>query len=397
MFVSVILRVAARGDGVTADGRFFALAAPGDSIGDDGSIIPGPHHAEPPCRHFPTCGGCQLQHLDDASYAEFLTDRVAVALSGQQLESPILPPHISPPFSRRRASLRAERRGRSVLLGFNEGRSHRIVDVAECHVLRPELFALVAPLRKLLAGLLPDRRGGEVRMTMADQGVDLLIEGIEAATLDTTEALTAFASAHELARLAIDDGYGPQTRWEPEPVTTTLGGVPVPLPPAAFLQATEDGEAALAAAVRAGIGDATVVADLFAGLGTFALALAEGRRVYAAEAARDAVLSLKAAGARAQLQLFADHRDLYRRPLDEKECARFEAVVLDPPRSGAEAQMPALAKAGPPRIAYASCNPATFARDAKVLVTGGYRLEQVMPVGQFRWSTHAELVGHFVR
>ncbi|MGF7149113.1 23S rRNA (uracil1939-C5)-methyltransferase [Sphingomonas zeicaulis] len=395
--MSVILRVAARGDGVTADGRFFALAAPGDSIGDDGSIIPGPHHAEPPCRHFPTCGGCQLQHLDDASYAEFLTDRVAVALSGQQLESPILPPHISPPFSRRRASLRAERRGRSVLLGFNEGRSHRIVDVAECHVLRPELFALVAPLRKLLAGLLPDRRGGEVRMTMADQGVDLLIEGIEAATLDTTEALTAFASAHELARLAIDDGYGPQTRWEPEPVTTTLGGVPVPLPPAAFLQATEDGEAALAAAVRAGIGDATVVADLFAGLGTFALALAEGRRVYAAEAARDAVLSLKAAGARAQLQLFADHRDLYRRPLDEKECARFEAVVLDPPRSGAEAQMPALAKAGPPRIAYASCNPATFARDAKVLVTGGYRLEQVMPVGQFRWSTHAELVGHFVR
>ena len=395
--MSVILRVAARGDGVTADGRFFALAAPGDSIGDDGSIIPGPHHAEPPCRHFPTCGGCQLQHLDDASYADFLTDRVAVALSGQQLEAPILPPHISPPFSRRRASLRAERRGRSVLLGFNEGRSHRIVDVAECHVLRPELFALVAPLRKLLAGLLPDRRGGEVRMTLADQGVDLLIEGVEAAGLDAAEMLTAFAEAHRLARLAIDDGYGPQTRWEPEPVTITLGGVPVPLPPAAFLQATEDGEAALVAAVRAGIGEATIVADLFAGLGTFALAFAEGRRVYAAEAARDAVLSLKAAGARAQLQLFADHRDLYRRPLDEKECARFEAVVLDPPRSGAEAQMPALAKAGPPRIAYASCNPATFARDAKILVAGGYRLEQVMPVGQFRWSTHAELVGHFAR
>ncbi|AHE55063.1 class I SAM-dependent RNA methyltransferase [Sphingomonas sanxanigenens] len=397
MFVSVILRVAARGDGVTADGRFFALAAPGDSIGGDGGIIPGPHHAEPPCRHFPTCGGCQLQHLDDASYADFLNDRVAAALSGQQLDAPILSPHISPPFSRRRASLRAERRGRSVLLGFNEGRSHRIVDVAECHVLRPELFALVAPLRKLLVGLLPDRRGGEVRMSLADQGVDLLIEGVEAAGLDAAELLTAFAEANKLARLAIDDGYGPQTRWEPEPVTITLGGVPVPLPPAAFLQATEDGEAALVAAVRAGIGGATTVADLFAGLGTFALAMADGRRVYAAEAARDAVLSLKAAGARAQLQLFADHRDLYRRPLDEKECARFEAVVLDPPRSGAEAQMPALAKAGPPRIAYASCNPATFARDAKLLIAGGYRLEQVMPIGQFRWSTHAELVGHFVR
>jgi len=395
--VSTIVRVAARGEGVTEDGRHIALAAPGDQVAADGAITPGPHHAVPPCRHFPVCGGCQLQHLDDTAYAAFVTDRIRIGLAAQQLDTEILAPILSPPFARRRASLRAERKGRTVSLGFNAGRSHRIVDIAECHVLHPALFALVQPLRRLLAGQLTDRRSAEIRLTLADQGVDVLIEGIAAEGLEAAEALTAFSEAHGLARLAIDDGFGPQTRWEPQPVTIALGGLSVGLPHAAFLQATVDGEAALVEAVRAGIGDAATVADLFAGLGTFALALSHGRRVYAAEAARDAVLALKAAAGRAQLPLFVDHRDLYRRPLETAECARFEAVILDPPRSGAEAQMPALAASGVPRIAYASCNPATFARDARVLVAGGYRLERVQPVGQFRWSTHVELVGVFTR
>lgn len=395
--MSTIVRVAARGEGVTEDGRHIALAAPGDQVAADGAITPGPHHAVPPCRHFPVCGGCQLQHLDDTAYAAFVTDRIRIGLAAQQLDTEILAPILSPPFARRRASLRAERKGRTVSLGFNAGRSHRIVDIAECHVLHPALFALVQPLRRLLAGQLTDRRSAEIRLTLADQGVDVLIEGIAAEGLEAAEALTAFSEAHGLARLAIDDGFGPQTRWEPQPVTIALGGLSVGLPHAAFLQATVDGEAALVEAVRAGIGDAATVADLFAGLGTFALALSHGRRVYAAEAARDAVLALKAAAGRAQLPLFVDHRDLYRRPLETAECARFEAVILDPPRSGAEAQMPALAASGVPRIAYASCNPATFARDARVLVAGGYRLERVQPVGQFRWSTHVELVGVFTR
>ncbi|HEU4967970.1 class I SAM-dependent RNA methyltransferase [Sphingomonas sp.] len=388
----LIVRVAARGDGATADGRFAALAAPGDRLRTDGSIEPGPHHQLPPCRHFPECGGCQLQHLDDESYAGFVCDRIASALEGQGMLLPgFAPVHLSPPRTRRRASLSAQRIGRRVLLGFKQERSHRIEDMRECHILRPELFALVAPLRELLVTLLPDKRAATVKMALADQGVDLLIEGVSAETLAATEALTVFAERHALARLSLDDGMGPQTRWEPQPVTVTLGGTPVPLPHDAFLQATADGEAALVAAVREGIGGAAIVADLFAGIGTFALSLS-GKR-YAAEASRDAVLALKAAGR----GVFVEHRDLYRRPLATAELNRFEAVVLDPPRAGAEVQAQQLAASAVTRIAYVSCNPASFARDAKLLAAGGYRLARVTPVGQFRWSTHVELAAHFTR
>jgi 23S rRNA (uracil1939-C5)-methyltransferase len=390
-----ILRLAARGDGVTASGRYFPLTAPGDSVDEAGTVTPGPHRQVPPCRHFPECGGCQLQQVDDAAYADYLAGRIAHALDAQGLAAEIRPARISPPNSRRRAALKAERRGKTVLLGFNAEASHRIIDMRECHILRPELFALVAPLRVLLGTLLGPRASGAVSMTMADQGVDLLLDRIDADSLEAAEALSAFAAEHKLARLGLDDGYGPQTRWEPEPVTITLGGVPVPLPAGAFLQATREGEAALVAAVREAVGEGRVVADLFAGLGTFALAL-EGR-VLAAEAARDAALALKAGVNAAQRQVFVDHRDLFRRPLTTSELSRFEAVVLDPPRAGAREQVAQLAGAATPRIAYVSCNPATFARDARMLADGGYRLDWVQPVGQFRWSTHVELAGAFSR
>jgi 23S rRNA (uracil1939-C5)-methyltransferase len=388
----LIVRVAARGEGVTADGRFVPLAAPGDRVLARGSVEPGPHHQAPPCRHFPECGGCQLQHLDDQAYAGFVRDRIASALEAQGLALPAFAPvHLSPPRTRRRASLSAQRIGNRLLLGFKQERSHRIEDMRACHVLRLELFALVDPLRTMLAPLLPEKRSAAVKMTLADQGVDLLLDGVAADTLAVTEALTAFAERHRLARLSLDDGLGPQTRWEPVPVTVALGGSPVPLPHDAFLQATADGEAALVAAVREAVDGARLVADLFSGLGTFSLAL--NRKIYAAEASRDAVLALKAA----RPGIFADHRDLYRRPLSTAELNRFEAVVLDPPRAGAEAQVRELAAASVPRIAYVSCNPASFARDAKLLVAGGYRLQRVWPVGQFRWSTHVELAAAFAR
>jgi len=395
MPVEPILRLAARGDGVTASGRYFPLTAPGDIVDESGTVTPGPHRQVPPCRHFPECGGCQLQQVDDRAYADYLTGRIAHALDAQGLTAEIRPAHISPPNSRRRASLKAERRGKTVLLGFNAEASHRIVDMRECHILRPELFALVGPVRELLGTLLGPRASGAVSMTLADQGVDLLLDRIDADSLEAAEALSAFAAEHNLARLGLDDGYGPQTRWEPEPVTVTLGGVPVPLPAGAFLQATAEGEAALVGAVREAVGEARILADLFAGLGTFALAL-EGR-VLAAEAARDAALALKAGVNAAQRQVFVDHRDLFRRPLTTAELSRFEAVVLDPPRAGAREQVAQLAAAATPRIAYVSCNPATFARDAKMLADGGYRLDWVQPVGQFRWSTHVELAGAFSR
>lgn len=388
----LIVRVAARGDGVTADGRFAPFAAPGDRLLADGAVEPGPHHQTPPCRHFPECGGCQLQHLDDESYAGFVRDRIAAALEGQGVPFPeFAPVHLSPPNTRRRASLSAQRIGKRVLLGFKQERSNRIEDMRECHILRPELFALVAPLRELLGGLLNDKGAATVKLTLADQGVDILIEGVSADTLAATERVSAFAERHGLARLSLDDGFGPQTRWEPVPVTVTLGGTPVPLPHDAFLQATADGEASLIGAVRDAVGSAAITADLFAGLGTFALSLPG--KIYAAEASRDAVLALKAA----RPTIFAEHRDLYRRPLMTAELNRFEAVTLDPPRAGAEAQVQQLAASTVPGIAYVSCNPASFARDAKLLILGGYRLERITPVGQFRWSTHVELAANFRR
>lgn len=393
-----IVRLAGRGDGVTADGRYVPLSAPGDMIAADGAVLPGPHHRDPPCRHFPRCGGCQLQHIDDETYAAFITGRITGALAAQGVAVPeILPPHLSPPKARRRASLRAERIGRRILIGFNEGASHRIVDMQQCEVIRPELFALIAPLRKLLPALLRDRRAGGVQMTWTDQGIDLLLEKVTADGLEAAEALTEFAQGHAIARLTIDDGHGPQTRWEPAPVTVTLGGVAVPLPVGGFLQATADGEAALLAAVETATAGAAAVADLFAGLGTFALPLSAGAKVYAAEGARDPALALKAAAGRVQRPVLVEHRDLFRRPLDGKELARFDAVVIDPPRAGAREQVAELARSAVPRIAYVSCNPQTFARDAKALIDGGYTLDWLRPVGQFRWSTHVELAALFTR
>ena len=390
-----ILRIAGRGDGVTADGRHAPFTAPGDTLRADGVVVPGPHRVTPPCRHFPICGGCQLQHLDDESYAGFITDRISGALGTHGLSTEIRAPLLSPPRTRRRAALQAEMSGGRVRIGFSEGASHALVDLDECWVLTPTLFALIAPLRALLSKMMKPKRRVRLHLAEADQGPELLIEGIAAEGLAAAEAITAFAQRDGVARIAIDNGMGPENRWEPEPVTITLGGVPVALPYAAFLQATREGEAALVDAVRLAIGNAGPTADLFAGLGTFALALPG--RVYAAEGARDPIGALKSAAALAGRQIFADHRDLFRRPLTSEESSRFAAIVLDPPRAGAREQVLQLAAATTPVVAYVSCNPGTFARDAEVLCQGGYKLDWIQPVGQFRWSTHVELAAAFAR
>ncbi|MES2271664.1 MAG: class I SAM-dependent RNA methyltransferase [Pseudomonadota bacterium] len=376
------------------------MSAPGDRLepGGGAGLIRGPHHVDPPCRHFPLCGGCQLQHVDDASLSDFVRDRVAGALAGQGISANIIhPAHISPPNSRRRASLRAARLGKNLNLGFASEGTHRIVDMQMCSVLHPALFAMVAPVRTLLHPMVGDRRAVHVRMTLTDQGVDLMLEGIEVEGLAATESLTEFAQRHKLARLTIDDGYGPQTRWEPDPVTVSFDGVAVPFPPFAFLQATADGEAALVDAVQAALAPAKRIADLFSGLGTFALSLGNGKAVYTAEAARDLVLALKTAANRSGRQMAVDHRDLFRRPLMPAELDRFDAILLDPPRAGAREQALQLAQAQVPVIAYVSCNPGSFARDAKLLIESGYTLESVQPVGQFRWTTHVELAAIFRR
>ncbi len=395
---SLVLRVAAMGDGLTEDARHVSLAAPGDRVAADGLIHRGPHHIEPPCSHFPECGGCQLQHLDDVAISDFVRDRVLNALAANDIvPEEVALVHLSPPQSRRRAVLHAINGPKGPRIGFTKERSHHVVDMAECHVLDPKLFAMVAPLRTLLANRLAKGGVAEIVLAIADQGVDVAIKGARFEGLEGHDAIIDFAEQHGLARISLDDGYGPEPRWEPRPVTVSFGGIAVPLPPGAFLQATLDGEQALVQAARAGIGDAAMIADLFAGLGTFALSMGQDRRVYAAEGERAALESLKAGANAARLHAVCEHRDLFRRPLETAELDRFEAVILDPPRAGAREQSIRLADAKTPRIAYVSCNPASFAKDAARLISGGYRLKKVTPVGQFRWSTHVELVGAFER
>ncbi len=402
-----IVRLAARGDGVTADGRFVIGAAVGDRVhfGSDGTRIePGPRHAVPPCRHFPDCGGCQLQHIGDADHADFVRDRIVRALAHAGVTpGEVMPVAMSPPRTRRRAALRAVRRG-GLVLGFNAEGSHRIVDIVQCEVLGPALFALVDPLRRLLHVALAEGQGAGVTLTDSDSGVDVLLANVAADRLDRIERLTDFARAHDLARLSVEGAHGVETLLEARAPVLTMGGVAVPLPPAPFLQATREGEAALVAAVLAAVGDAGRVADLFCGLGTFALPLSlgalplsRGARVLAADAAGPAVAALAVAARSAGRPVTTAHRDLFRRPLTAAELEPFDAVVFDPPRAGAQAQSAALAASKVPVVVAVSCNPSTFARDAQRLVEGGYRLDRLWPVAQFRWSTHVELVAEFRR
>jgi len=401
---SDIVRIAGRGDGATQDGRYYRATVTGDRVRENVGgieIEAGPNHAAPVCGHFPECGGCAMQHVGDGYYAAWALERLQRALIGVEIGA-VAPLHLSPPYSRRRAALRAVRRGKLLTLGFNADSSHSLVDLRECHVLVPELFALVAPLRVLLAQALGEGQGAGVSLTLSDSGVDVLLANVAAQTLKQIERLTDFAARHGLARLSVEGPAGVETIAEAEPPVLRFGGVPVVLPPAPFLQATRDGEAALTAAVLAGVGDAPRVADLFCGLGTFALPLATAevpgrRRVLAADNAGPAMAALTAAARGAGLLLLPETRDLFRRPMDVAELNRFDAVVFDPPRAGAASQAAQLAKSAVPRVVAVSCNPVSFAADARTLVAGGFRLVTLTPVAQFRWSPHLELVAVFER
>lgn len=395
----LIMRVAARGDGVTASGRHVAGAAPGDAIAPDGGIIKGPHHATPPCLHFGRCGGCSLQHLDETALADFVRERVTGPLFAKGVAiGEVRPVHLSPPRSRRRASLRYTRQKSAVTLGFAGQGSHDLVDIRTCEVVTPRLLDVMMAVRGLIGKWPKPKLSGQVELAEIDQGVDVLITGLAPGSIAEHELLSTFAQAHGLARLSIDQGYGPETQYEPVPVTVSFGDVAVRYPHASFLQATPDGETALAAAAREALAGCRMVADLFAGLGSFAFHLSEpGRKVYAAEAARDPVLALTQAANTRQLAVFCEHRDLFRNPLQPDMLDRFDGLVLDPPRAGAEAQITAIARSSLKRLSYVSCNPATFARDARTLCDSGFELRTLWPVGQFRWSTHVELASLFVR
>ena len=405
------------GDGLAEDaGRrlYVPMAAVGDRLrvrpgarrGDgleaeiEDILAPGPDRVDPPCPRFGDCGGCALQHLSDPARAAWTRDRVVEALVRMGLGAvPVAPTIAIQPGDRRRAVFVAERHGRTVTIGLNARRSHRIVAPEGCRVLDPALLAVLAPLAEILAHVMADGSRVDVAATRLDDGVDLVIIGrLPPLDLAARERVASFVEAADIARVSLK--AGPTAPAEPVVHRRTgilsMGGVPVSPPPGGFLQATPTGEATLRRLVAEGIGTARRIADLFAGSGTFALPLATGATVHAVEGDAASVAALRAAAARVP-QMTVERRDLDRSPLPARDLARFDAIVFDPPRAGADAQSREIAASAVPCVVGVSCNPVTFARDARTLVDGGYRLTGVVPVDQFLWSTHVELVGTFVR
>jgi 23S rRNA (uracil1939-C5)-methyltransferase len=363
-------------------------------------IEPGPHRTSPVCRHFGVCGGCALQHLDAVLYAGFKHDQVARALAHHGLgEVPVAAPMIVPRGARRRIRLTARRAGSRVLLGYLERGSHRLVDVAECPVAAPPIVGLLPPLRALVGELLGARDTLHATATATLTGVDLLLAGDRRPGLHQLQRLAAFAEAQDLARVSWETREGVEPVAVRRSAVVRFGGVEVALPPGAFLQAAVEAEAWMIDIARRATAGVGRIVDLFSGCGTFAAALAGQARVAAFEADAALVEAARAGLNRATglRPVTVARRDLFREPLTPRELAPFGAAVIDPPRAGARAQSEMLAASAVPVLVAFSCNPATFARDARILVDGGYVLEQVTPIDQFLWSSHVELAAVFGR
>jgi 23S rRNA (uracil1939-C5)-methyltransferase len=342
------------------------------------------------CRHFGTCGGCTFQDMGLADYRALKQAQVLRALErhglrGVQVELPL----VVPPGTRRRAALAAIKNGSVASIGFREARSHAVVDMLECRILTPSLVGLVPRLREILTALLRDGEEARLQITQADNGVDIGLKLKREADAATIGALGRWAGSTHVVRLLVNGEPAVQLC---EPMVR-LAGVEVCLPPDSFLQPTREGELILQEFVRGAMKGAVAVGDIFSGCGTFAFALAGTTRVHAADSDSAALSALTAAARRtARLKpVTTETRDLFKRPFQARELDRFDGIVLDPPRAGALAQVRALAASKVARIAYVSCNPESFARDARMLVEGRYRIEQVAAVDQFLWSSHIEL------
>ena len=369
----------------------------GDRLEDVRITTPSADRVKPPCAHARTCGGCQLQHASDEFVATWKRQVVCTALTAQGLSADAVRAQVvtSPPRSRRRATLAARKTKGGALIGFHARGSDVIIPVPGCTLLHPDLMALLPAVEALVA--LGGSRTTELAVTLTRSltGPDVRVEGGKPLDSALRMELARVVEAQGLARLT----WGDETvamRAVPE---VQMGAARVPLPPGAFLQATEAGEAALLAAVKEALGPQKKLADIFAGIGTFALPLAAGAEVaaYEGDAGMIAALDKGARGAQGLKRVTAEKRDLFRRPVEPDEFKGVTGVVIDPPRAGAEAQAACLAASKVPVIAMVSCNPASFARDARILTQGGYTLDWVQVVDQFRWSHHVELVARFSR
>lgn len=382
----------AGGEGL-GGGYAVAQTLPGDVLADGAIETASPHRVAPACAHFGDCGGCMLQHGSDAFLADWKTDLVRTALRAQDLPDAVRHVHVSPAKARRRVVLSGRRTKKTVQLGFFERRGTRLIPISECHLIAPEIWAAFDVLKPIVR--LAATRTSVVKLTVTSSEAGLDVSVTEARDLDR-------AGLQDLARIS---GEFARVAWNGEvvllarPPIQRFGQAHVVPPPGAFLQATADGEAALRQAVLGGLEGQLRVVDLFAGCGTFALPLAQQADIWAVEyepAMREALEQgwRKATGLK---HVRAEARDLFRRPVLAQEFKGWDAAVIDPPRAGAEAQTREIAGSDLAHVVSVSCNPVTFARDARVLQDAGFKLKWLDVVDQFKWSTHVELVGLFQR
>ncbi len=403
-------RIGAGGDGIArwrGEPVYLPFTAPGDRVrarlgarrggGFEARVVelldPGLGRAAAPCRHFGHCGGCALQHLDRQTYRAVKLDGLCRALARVGIDPGLVAPlRVVPPARRRtRLGLTRPRDPRQrARVGFRQRFRHGVVDLRECLVLEPGLFALAGELRRLVPDLLPRGGAAEATLTRTDSGVDLLLEAAGPPGLGAFEGLARLAAECDLPRIVWRSREEEILVVERRPVRVLLSGVAVPFPPGAFVQASETAERILVDEVTAGVGPRRPVLDLYAGLGAFAFALARGGPVHAVEGDERATAALARAAVGVP-GVTVERRDLARDPLPPEALARYAAAVFDPPRAGAAHQAAALAASALDTVVAVSCNPATFARDAARLIAGGFRLERVAPVDQFVWTPHLEL------
>jgi 23S rRNA (uracil1939-C5)-methyltransferase len=416
-----VASIGMRGDGIAAreDARIFlpftiagdhVRARLGERRGDgfSGDVVEllreGPGRQIPPCKHFGTCGGCALQHVGSAAYAAWKRDLVESALRHRGFDRVEVEPCIvTPPGTRRRAKLAARRASGGIEIGFHERASDRIVDLRMCPVLSPVIVRSVAPLRAALHSLGLSR--AEIGLLETETGLDVTIEAKGSPDLKKRQVLADLAESMDFARITWARPTSPGAPRDQDLIVQRrapvlrFGDVAVTPPPDAFVQATKFAEDAMVSVVTAALSGAKRVADLFAGCGTFTFPVARSARITSIDGDEELVSAARAGANRATGLKAIDFqaRDLFRRPLFAAELKPFEGVVFDAPRQGAKAQADMLAESAVPVVVAVSCDPGTFARDARILVDGGYKLIRVQPIDQFLWSPHVELVAEFRR
>jgi 23S rRNA (uracil1939-C5)-methyltransferase len=402
--------VGGEGDGVAAGPVYAPFTLPGERVrvagkGDRRELVevlePSAERVEPPCPHFGVCGGGALQHWDHSAYLEWKVARLVATLSRERIEAEILPAYAAGPGERRRVTLHA-RQGRKdeARLGYKMRKTWTLVPVEACPIADPKIVAALPALRRLAAPLFENPKSApSLHVTLTDAGLDVDISGVARKggelSGDARMRLAEAAQGGDLARVTLEG----ETAYMARPPQVRLGPATVALPPGAFLQAVPGAEVAMANFAVQALAGAGRIADLYCGVGTFTFPLAQIAQVHAADGDASAIRALTAAMATAPglKGVTAEARDLVRRPVLAEELKKMDAALFDPPRAGAAQQAAELARSKVTRVVAISCNPATFVRDAAVLIAAGFKLQRVLPVDQFLWSPHIELAAAFER